>query len=67
MITLMLNGEAREFEKSLSIHELMLKLQLQPNLYLVELNEVALFRSEWESQKIKENDRIEIIRIVAGG
>lgn len=67
MITLRLNGVAREFEKSLSIHKLMLELQLQPNLYLVELNEVALFRSEWASQKIKENDRIEIIRIVAGG
>ncbi len=67
MITLRLNGETREFEKSLSIYELMLELQLQPNLYLVELNEVALFRSEWESQKIQTGDQIEIIRIVAGG
>ncbi len=67
MITLTLNGISKEFDDSISIDELMKVLQLQPTLYLVELNQVALFRSEWGNQKIKSGDQIEIIRIVAGG
>jgi thiamine biosynthesis protein ThiS len=67
MITITLNGEIHQLKESISIDQLLKDLQLQPTLYLVELNQVALFRSEWENQKIKAEDQIEIIRIVAGG
>lgn len=67
MITITLNGVDHQMNDSISINQLLKDLQLQSNLYLVELNQVALFRSEWENQKIKAGDQIEIIRIVAGG
>lgn len=67
MITITLNGIDHQMSDSISINQLLKDLQLQPTLYLVELNQVALFRSEWENQKIKAGDQIEIIRIVAGG
>jgi thiamine biosynthesis protein ThiS len=67
MITITLNGVDHQMNDSISINQLLKDLQLQPTLYLVELNQIALFRSEWENQKIKAGDQIEIIRIVAGG
>ncbi|MES2307938.1 MAG: sulfur carrier protein ThiS [Verrucomicrobiota bacterium] len=67
MISILLNGESHQFEQALTIQELMAHLKLQPTLYLVEVNQTALFRSEWETKKIETGDQIEIIRVVAGG
>jgi thiamine biosynthesis protein ThiS len=67
MISLTLNGKPHQIDRSLTIQELIAHLQLQPTLYLVEVNQTALFRSEWETRKVEEGDQIEIIRVVAGG
>ena len=67
MISILLNGQSHEFDPSITIQELIVHLQLQPTLYLVEVNQTALFRSEWETKKIETGDQIEIIRVVAGG
>ena len=66
MITLKINGEAREFETPLTLPQLLEKLGLGEKPVVVELNETALSPSEFE-QSLNDGDRLEIIVIAAGG
>lgn len=60
-----LNGEKREILAG-TIRELVEELKLPAPVLLVEHNGLALRRDEW-AHTIQAEDRIEIIRIVAGG
>jgi sulfur carrier protein len=63
---LVLNGAAREVRAS-QVEELVAELGLPLAAALVEHNSTALLRSEWSNTKLQEGDRLEIIRMVAGG
>lgn len=63
---LIVNGAEREV-RSTRVEELVGELGLPLAAALVEHNGVALFRSEWTSSMLREGDRLEIIRMVAGG
>ena len=65
-MTLQINGEARVCEAR-EIAALVAELGLPAQAVLVEHNGVALRRDEWPDRKLNEGDRLEIIRIVAGG
>jgi sulfur carrier protein len=41
--------------------------RLQPNSVLIEHNQTALHQREWPERKLMEGDRIEFVRVVAGG
>ncbi len=66
-MTILLNGQPTECEAGESVAELVQRLQLAPETILVERNSVALHRREWADKKLEENDRIEILRVSAGG
>ena len=61
------NGEPRTITRATNIRELLDELQLPPHALLIEHNGAALRREEWDSAALREGDRIEIIKIVAGG
>ena len=61
------NGEAVDSGEAKTIAELVNHYQLPPRLILVEHNGLALHRHEWSERPIAEGDRIEFIRVVAGG
>jgi sulfur carrier protein len=61
-----INGETREVRAS-SIAGVIEELGLPPSTVLVEHNGDALQRSEWTSRTLKSGDRIEILRVAAGG
>jgi len=63
---LMLNGAEREV-RSAHVEELVAELDLPLAAVLVEHNGTALLRSEWASTRLRDSDRLEIIRMVAGG
>ncbi len=65
-VKLEINGEPRDNIRAANIAELVKELGLPERAVLVERNGTALRRDEWESQ-VCEGDRLEIIRIVAGG
>jgi thiamine biosynthesis protein ThiS len=56
--------DAREAE---TIAELIDRYQLPAQSILVEHNGRALHRHEWAERSLTEGDRIEFIRVVAGG
>ncbi len=67
MIEIQLNGQKKEFESELPLAKLLESLELAPSTVLVEHNGLAVLRSEYERTKISAGDRVEILRVVAGG
>lgn len=66
MISLLLNGVPHQSSAatiSLFVHA----LDLPPETLLVEHNGIALHRSEWPHTTLREGDRVELLRVSAGG
>jgi thiamine biosynthesis protein ThiS len=66
-MTVFLNGEAAQCEEGLTIAQLLERHGLPLEATLVERNGVALHRREWPNEKLRVNDRLEILRVAAGG
>ena len=62
-----INGESVDTREAKTIAELIERYQLPPQSILVEHNGLALHRHEWPDRLLTEGDRIELIRVVAGG
>jgi sulfur carrier protein len=63
---LLLNGQEREVQAT-QVEDLVAELGLPLAAALVEHNGTALLRSEWATTNLQNGDRLEIIRMVAGG
>jgi sulfur carrier protein len=66
MIRITVNGEARETSVA-GVEELLVELSLPAPLMLVEHNGKALHRSEWPAIRLNEGDRLELMKVAAGG
>ncbi len=62
-----LNGEEIDCADAETISQLLQQHQLPAETTLVEQNGVALRRRDWPNEKLQPNDRIEILRVAAGG
>jgi thiamine biosynthesis protein ThiS len=67
MITVFINGKARQINPLITIGSLVDGYKLPRNGVLVEVNLTALHRTEWPDRVLNHGDRVEIIRVVAGG
>jgi sulfur carrier protein len=61
------NGEAVETNGLTTVAELARHYGLRPNMVLIEHNADALHQREWVERLLAEGDRIEFVRVVAGG
>ena len=66
-MTLWVNGERVEVSGLTTVAEVAAHYGLQRNSVLIEHNATALHQREWSERKIAEGDRIEFVRVVAGG
>ena len=66
-MTISLNGESVDTHEAKTIAELVNRYQLPPQSILVEHNGLAVHRHEWSQRPLTEGDRIEFVRVVAGG
>jgi len=66
-IVVFVNGKARQIGPGTPLETLVASLQLAPRMVLVEWNGRALLRSEWADVSLQHGDRLEILRVVAGG
>jgi len=66
-MTITVNGEPRKITRAQNVAELIAELALPAPAILVEHNGLALRRDEWPTHPLSDNDRIELVRIVAGG
>jgi sulfur carrier protein len=62
-----LNGERVDAREAKTIAELIDRYGLPSQSVLVEHNGLAVHRHEWAERPLAEGDRIEFIRVVAGG
>lgn len=62
-----INGEPAETNGATNVAELAAHYDLQPNTVLIEHNATALHQREWAGRVLTEGDRIEVVRVVAGG
>ena len=66
-MTVWLNGEEADARGAATVAELADRYGLQRNMILIEHNGVALQQREWPDRRLAAGDRIEFIRVVAGG
>jgi sulfur carrier protein len=66
MKTLTINGAGQQLSAD-TVAGLVDELDLPGPLVLVELNGLALRKSEWGETALRDGDRIEVLRIAAGG
>ena len=66
-MNLWVNGKRAEVNGLTTVAELASHYGLHPNSVLIEHNTVALHQREWPERKLTEGDRIEFVRVVAGG
>lgn len=67
IVTISVNGKNTDTGEAVTIADLIQRYQLAPQAVLIEHNGVALHRREWAQKKLSDGDRIEFIRVVAGG
>jgi len=66
-MTISLNGEKADARGAETIADLVERYQMTPQTVLIEHNGVALHRHEWPRRSLAEGDRVEFVRVVAGG
>jgi sulfur carrier protein len=64
---LTLNGELREISESETVSDLLRSLGLAEKLVLVEQNGQVVPRENFAATSVEDGDKIEIVRMVAGG
>lgn len=62
-----LNGKKAEFEKPVTLIELLELKGLEQEKVIIEYNYDILMRDDWKTTVLKENDNIEVLRFVGGG
>jgi len=63
----LVNGEPREVKAARTVAAFVEEFGLPAPTLLIEHNGVALTRSEWAATTLADNDRIELLRVTAGG
>lgn len=64
---ILVNGEETDARGAGNVAELVEKYQMSPQSILIEHNGIALHPREWRERNLAAGDRIEIVRVVAGG
>ena len=65
-MTVRINSEAHETAAE-TVADLVSSLGQPPEMLLIEHNGIALTRSEWRSSRLADGDRLEVLRVAAGG
>ena len=66
-LSIFVNGHARQVSGTMTLGGLAASCGLDARRLLVELNSHTLSRGEWPGRTLQHGDRVEFIRVVAGG
>jgi sulfur carrier protein len=66
-MNILVNGARADINGLTTVAELARHYGLEPNTVLIEHNAVALRHREWPERKLSDGDRVEFVRVVAGG
>lgn len=68
-MTIKVNGEAKEVSSGLTLHQLLVDLEIDPSRpgIAVAINQEVVLRTQWEETEIQPESEVEIIRAAQGG
>jgi sulfur carrier protein len=66
-VKIFVNGKEEIIDESVTVAGLIALKKLHPNALLVEYNYELIKEENWDHTALKENDRLEILRLVGGG
>ena len=63
-----INGKKHfDYQEGITVQDLIEKLNLHDKQIIVELNQLALIKKDYQTLSLKDGDSIEIVQIAAGG
>jgi len=67
MINILLNGEQTSLQPNMTVSDLLEKMGLQDKRLAVEINLDIIPRSEYQSTRLNQDDKVEIVQAIGGG
>lgn len=67
MINIKVNDINQQFSNSLTIEQLVYKLQIVTNGIAIAINDSVIKKESWGTKKLKNNDKVLIIKSTQGG
>ncbi len=64
---LQINGDARQFDGSLTLTSLLAQLGMKTDRVAIELNSNIVPRDKWNTTNLADGDQLEIVHFVGGG
>ncbi len=64
---LIINGENLKFSDNLTLLEVIHKLDIENKVMAVAVNTEVVKKQNWNSFKLKESDKVELLNFVGGG
>ncbi|MDD3054566.1 MAG: sulfur carrier protein ThiS [Aliarcobacter sp.] len=66
-MTLIINGESKEFKDSFSLQDIITDLQIENRVMAAAVNMNIVKKDDWSSFIPKNDDKIELLQFVGGG
>lgn len=66
-MTLIINGETKEFEDSFSLQDIITNLQIENKVMAAAVNMNIIKKDDWSNFIPKDDDKIELLQFVGGG
>lgn len=66
-MTLIVNGETREFDNSSTLQDIITNLQIENKVMAAAINMNIVKKEDWSNFIPKEDDKIELLQFVGGG
>lgn len=66
-MNIVINGEAREFDSEITLSNLLKELSLEGKVMAAAVNMEIVKQNDWESYRLKDSDKLELLDFVGGG
>lgn len=66
-MTIIVNGEIREFSQNSTIQNVLAQLSLEGKVMAAAVNMQIVKESEWQTYKLNDGDKLELLDFVGGG
>ncbi len=64
---IIVNGETREFNESITLQEVITTLKIEDKVMAAAVNMQIVKKEQWESFKLSNEDKLELLQFVGGG
>ena len=66
-IKIFLNGDTKEIKQNLTLTDLLKDLEITSKHIAIELNDEVVFKSDWNSRILANEDKLEVVKAIGGG